>query len=170
MDKVKEIWEDLQRPSVTVLLRELRRQKIKVSEAAVRAMVNKQTSSQVFHPGPRSNGHIVAFAPHSVYQLDILGQSGRDPKRNDGYRFGLVCVDAYSRRVAGLPLRSKAPAETLPAFRRLCTSLGGEPKTLYTDEGGEFQGSFAAFLQERERFFTYREMCGTQMPWPWSTR
>jgi hypothetical protein len=40
MDKVRAIWEDLQRPSTDVLLKELRRLKIKVPEGAVRKLVS----------------------------------------------------------------------------------------------------------------------------------
>jgi hypothetical protein len=63
MDKVKAIWEELARPSTDVLLKELRRLKIKVPEGAVRKLVNSHASAQVFHPAPRSNGHIILFCP-----------------------------------------------------------------------------------------------------------
>jgi hypothetical protein len=42
----------------------------------------------------------------------------------------------------------KAPGETAGAFRRACTVLGGFPKTLYSDEGGEFAGAFDALARE----------------------
>jgi hypothetical protein len=64
MDRIKAIWEDLQRPSADVLLRELRRLKVPAPPGEVRAFVNRHASAQVFSPAPRSNGHIVAFAPH----------------------------------------------------------------------------------------------------------
>jgi hypothetical protein len=128
-------------------LKELRRLKIKVPEGAVRKLVNSHASAQVFHPAPRSNGHIISFAPHSLYQIDLLDQSGRDPSHNEGYRYGLLVVDVYSRRLAGVLLRSKTPAEAQGAFRRACTVLGGLPKTIQSDEGGEFAGSFDKFLK-----------------------
>jgi hypothetical protein len=124
--------------------------KIAVPPGAVRAFVNSHASAQVFHPAPRSNGHIISFAPHCVYQIDLLDQSGRNPAENEGYRYGLMVVDVYSRKLAGVLLRTKAPAETVGAFRRACTVLGGFPKTLYSDEGGEFSGAFDAFARAHD--------------------
>ena len=155
MEVVRKIWLDLLRPSADVLLRELRRQKIKVSEPAVRRFVNSHVSSQVLHPGPRSNGKIVAFHERSVFEADLLDQSARDPKMNEGYRYGLMVVDVYSRRVAGVLLKSKLPAETATAFQRACTVLGGFPKVLETDEGGEFH--FPKLLAEHGTVHVQRD-------------
>jgi hypothetical protein len=81
MDQVKAIWEDLQRPSADVLLRELRRLKIAVPPGAVRAFVNSHASAQVFHPAPRSNGHIISFAPHICVPDRFAGPERKESSR-----------------------------------------------------------------------------------------
>ena len=148
MDQVKTIWRDLGRPGAGVLLKELRRQKIRVPEPAVRRFVAGQASAQVLHAGLKSTGHIISFHPQSVYQCDLLDNSTRNPAVNQGYRFGLLVIDVYSRRVAGVLLKTKQPAEVASGFRRACLILGGFPKTLQTDDGPEYQGAFDKLLAE----------------------
>jgi hypothetical protein len=65
------------------------------------------------------------------------------------------------------PLKSKAPAETLQALHRAFTVLGGPPKVLETDEGGEFHGPVQGYLNEHG-VTHIQETHGTQTRWPWS--
>ena len=81
--------------------------------------------------------------------MDILDQTSRDAKVNDGYRYGLVAIDVWSRRVAGVPMRTKTPNEVIRAINEASNQIGGVPKLLATDVGGEFSGPLIAISRRR---------------------
>jgi hypothetical protein len=76
-----------------------------------------------------------------------LDQTSRDPTKNDGFQYGLVIVDVFTRRVFAWPLRHKVPEETISALKIATRRLGGKPHSIETDVGGEFGGAFDKFLE-----------------------
>uniref|UniRef100_A0A914I9T7 Integrase catalytic domain-containing protein n=1 Tax=Globodera rostochiensis TaxID=31243 RepID=A0A914I9T7_GLORO len=59
-------------------------------------------------------------------------------RKNSGNRYLLLAVDVLSRRMFGVPVKSKKPAEMKRAFEELFGQMPKLPETLYTDRGLEF--------------------------------
>ena len=143
---VLETWKRLGRPGSRILTTALHKKGIGISERVVAAILAQQTSTQAFGPAWKSEGKIVAPEKNSLWQCDILDQTSRNAKVNGGNRFALIVVDVWSRRVGAWPLQTKTPDEVVEALKEAGKTLGGVPKTLETDNGGEFGGSFGALL------------------------
>ena len=62
------------------------------------------------------------------------------------YRYGLVAVDIFTKRLAVAPLRGKTAAECAEGLDAVLDRLG-LPASVFTDQGGEFQGAFEARLR-----------------------
>lgn len=145
--QILETWRRLGRPGARLVQVALGREGVKTKEQEIRALLAKQTPQQVFAAPYRSLGKAVAPTRNAVWQVDVLDQSSRDAKANDGYRYALVAVDVWSRRVAGVPLRTKTPNEAIRALNEASKQLGGVPRTIATDVGGEFSGAFDGYLK-----------------------
>uniref|UniRef100_A0A183CGF5 Integrase catalytic domain-containing protein n=1 Tax=Globodera pallida TaxID=36090 RepID=A0A183CGF5_GLOPA len=59
-------------------------------------------------------------------------------RKNSGNRYLLLAVDVLSRRMFGVPVKSKKPADMKRAFEELFGQMPKLPDTLYTDRGLEF--------------------------------
>uniref|UniRef100_A0A183C7L2 Integrase catalytic domain-containing protein n=1 Tax=Globodera pallida TaxID=36090 RepID=A0A183C7L2_GLOPA len=59
-------------------------------------------------------------------------------RKNLGNRYLLLAVDVLSRRMFGVPVKSKKPADMKKAFEELFGQMPKLPETLYTDRGLEF--------------------------------
>uniref|UniRef100_A0A183BY71 Integrase catalytic domain-containing protein n=1 Tax=Globodera pallida TaxID=36090 RepID=A0A183BY71_GLOPA len=59
-------------------------------------------------------------------------------RKNSGNRYLLLAVDVLSRRMFGVPVKSKKPADMKKAFEELFRQMPKLPETLYTDRGLEF--------------------------------
>ena len=108
--------------------------------------MRSQSAAQVYAAVPKSDGHIVATSRNQRWQGDLIDQTSRNAKLNDGYQHALALVDVFTRRVFAWPLRQKIPEETVGALCLAIRALG-KPHELQTDNGGEFSGSFDKFLQ-----------------------
>ena len=111
------IWREWGRPGAGLLLEELRRRGVKVKPEEVQAFVRSQTAAQVYAAPPKSDSHIVATAKNQRWYADLLDQTSHDTNMNDGYQYGLVVADMFTRRIWAWPLRHKVPEDTAGAMR-----------------------------------------------------
>jgi hypothetical protein len=88
----------------------------------------------------------IVRGPGVQLQADLMDVSSH-AERNDGIKFLLTAVDAFSRRGWAVPLRDKSGREVSEALRQ--TFAGSGYKKLQTDKGTEFRNArVRAFLQE----------------------
>lgn len=103
---------------------------------------------------------MIAFAPGEQLQLDLADMSLLS-KYNNQYKFLLVVICVFSRRVDVLPLKTKTPSEVTRAFKDILTRDilwgphdakilrdGCETRLVYHDSGTEFKGDFQKFLKQ----------------------
>jgi hypothetical protein len=62
-------------------------------------------------------------------------------KLNDGYKFGLVCIDIFTKYAKIEPLKDRTSKATTDATLRIFEKMG-KPEVVYTDDGKEFLGEF----------------------------
>lgn len=91
------------------------------------------------------------------WQLDLMNTTPFGPEDNDNFKFLLIVIDVFSRRLAIVPLYDKSGREVAAATELLFMSTGKIPKTISTDSGAEFQsGDFRSLCRKYEirQFFT----------------
>ena len=84
-------------------------------------------------PRPR----VIVRGLDSMWDVDLMDMTSL-AKRNDGYRFVLVCLDVFSRYLWCVPLRTKTGKEVAEALRSVL-SEGRKPENIRTDKGTEFK-------------------------------
>lgn len=75
------------------------------------------------------------------WQLDLMNVISFHPESNDGFKYLLVIMDVFSRKLALVPLYDKSSKETADATELLFMTTGRIPKSIATDSGREFKGN-----------------------------
>lgn len=82
---------------------------------------------------------------NAVHQLDLLFLPN-----DKGFKYLLVCVDVYSRKVDCQPLRTKSSAAVLSAIQKIYSrNILDYPIRLEVDSGSEFRYPFSTFIKDK---------------------
>jgi transposase InsO family protein len=148
----------------------MRRRGVHILRGVAADFVRKQLASQVFHPPPRSTGKVTAAQPNSLWQADLMDFTTRDVALNQGFRFALVIVDVFTRRVSARPMQDKTARATIQAFEAIRGNgpRAPVPAVFDTDTGGEFDGPFNQQLH-RLGVIHCKKTPGIRMALQWST-
>lgn len=71
---------------------------------------------------------------NTQWQGDLMDLASLSTE-NDGYRYILLIIDAFSRFIRVRPLRTKSAKEVLDAFKSIVEEAGAVPYNLVTDRG-----------------------------------
>jgi transposase InsO family protein len=82
---------------------------------------------------------IVATAPYERMVIDLVDLNDY-VSENDGERYLMNCIDAFSQFVWSFTLKEKTCEGVLTCLLRIFEIFGGPPKILQSDNGGEFIG------------------------------
>ena len=101
----------------------------------------------------KATGHIVAFYPGDVDQIDIYDLSKYEPynrptKKKDGYRYIFAMVDVFSRFAIALPMVSKNIDDTTAAINLIIHNFG-VPSIIMSDNDSSFTGEKFQELLDR---------------------
>jgi transposase InsO family protein len=88
-------------------------------------------------------------APYPGYQIQVDLADFSRFKPPSVYRYALVAIDVFTKKIAAVPLRRKEASYTAEALDRVIAELG-IPTTIATDQGSEFKQQFAAKLRYYE--------------------
>ena len=111
-----------------------------ISVADVRSFLAKQEHRQVKRR--RKDNSWIPFGPREQFQIDLA-----DFGRESEYRYALLAIDPFTKKLAVVPIRDKTSISTASAVESVLSELD-VPNFVYTDDGGEFQGAFEAKLGE----------------------
>lgn len=105
----------------------------------------------------KQSGYYIPYKPRQEYQLDILyfiepnsslkqyqkydAIGTKKFKLNKGYKYGLVCIDIFTKYAQVRLLKKRTAKETLEATLDIFKVMG-KPESVYTDEGSEFKKEF----------------------------
>lgn len=78
--------------------------------------------------------------PNELWQADLNDMRGLS-QYNDGINYLLTVIDVFSKYLYVKPLRKKAGAEVVVAFKEIFKSASSPPRCLQTDKGTEFTGA-----------------------------
>ena len=145
---LRDIWNEAGRVGAAKLRDAARRQGVEVSVKEAQDFVKAQPAAQVFAAAPKSSGKVTSPELNHTWQADLVDYTAKDPTNNNGYRFALVVIDVFSRKVFTEPIKNKDPETVLAAYKTIVKKAGTNPKELSTDNGREFKGIFDEHLEE----------------------
>ena len=113
---------------------------IPVTTKLANEALKDSVARQVLAPPPRYQGHFAASRPGNQVQADLMDFNKNTSKSNEN-RYAVVAVDAFTRKAAIEPLKTKNSDAVRGAMRNILKDLDiDDPdKTLIrTDRGKEF--------------------------------
>ena len=149
MSEMKEVYESSGYPSAARLYALLKKKGETVTHKQVEEFVASQEVAQLHRPRltHKAEQHpITASDPQWDMQGDLIDMQ-KFYKDNDGYRWVLVLVDIFDRKMAAVALKNKEAATTLAGLQE-CFEKLGKPLKLTTDSGGEFAGVLDKYLKK----------------------
>ena len=112
--------------------------------------LNSQANYQITRPlVHKTMKPIATTAPSKVWSVDLLDMNdiiGHNSKN----RYIFVCVDVFSRMVWLERMTLKTSEQTASSLRDIIRRAGIQPDVITSDQGQEFQGSFAEFCKEHK--------------------
>ena len=95
-------------------------------------MLSRQKSRQT--QAYRGFNSYVATEPLQEVQIDIADFT-RSAEVNDGYRYGFVAVDIFTKISHAVPFKDKKPAESIRACNEVLDKIGAMKTLLHDNEG-----------------------------------
>ena len=114
----------------------------------IKTYLENESTKQLFTPQKKTKptGHITAFQPNEVWQMDIYDLS-RYATSNDGYIIVLACVDVFTRKAMISPLKEKSSIDVEKASAHIIKQ-SGLPRSTISDQDSAFLSSpFQKFLR-----------------------
>lgn len=84
---------------------------------------------------------------YSIFSIDLADLSAYSTE-NDGYKYILTCIDIFSRKTWGVPIKNKDAPTILAAFKKILKEAKHNPDSIYADDGPEWKGVFSKFLTD----------------------
>lgn len=125
--------------SVENLYQAAKKDKINVTRKQVRDFLSSVDSYTFLKPKRYKfkRNQVIATSPNSLHMADLADMQ-KLQKWNDGYRFLLIIVDAFSKRMWVVPVKKKNSQHMKAAFSEAYSDKKIWPRTLQTDHGTEF--------------------------------
>jgi hypothetical protein len=120
---------------------------IKATHLQVKEFIEKQVVSQVHKKIEKRKSkykHFLASFPNEIFQIDLLDYQ-KYAQQNRGFKWVLICIDVFTRKAYGKPVKNKTANLVKEAFK----SIGVLPAVIFHDEGNEFKGEFRKFIDEK---------------------
>jgi hypothetical protein len=106
---------------------------IKLSD--VQSVLNKQEVYQTTKPNIGRMGSFIPQRPLHEFQIDLIYLENKH--LNKGQKYGLVCVDCFTKFVGIELMKTKTATNTVEAMRKILIKMGS-PEMIYCDEESEF--------------------------------
>jgi hypothetical protein len=139
---IKKVYYDVESgfQSIAKTLKKAQEVLFSITREEVVAFLAKQEHKQA--KKRRKDNSYVAFGPREQFQVDLADFGLTGP-----YRYALLAIDIFTKKLVVVPIKGKTSAETAVAFEEVLKILD-VPNYVYSDEGGEFSGAFEAKLKE----------------------
>jgi hypothetical protein len=85
-----------------------------------------------------------------------LGDFQSLSSKNRSYRYLLVGVDTFSRRVFAAPVKSKTPKDVIEAFNQVFSDMPYLPQSIFSDRGLEFESKEIRTYFEEKGVLKYK--------------
>jgi len=99
--------------------------------------LEKQKSRQT-KPYKGYNSYVAPNALHEI-QFDIMDMTA-SASLNNGFRYGFVAIDVFSKYIWAVPIKDKKPQESIRAFNEVLEKIG-KPAQIMTDREGAWEST-----------------------------
>ena len=151
-ERIKKIFEELNRPSKARLATALKQRGIAYSTKDIEDVVSKSTEKQQQLPVYNyKEGKIAATSKNSRWMVDTINLTSRPSTakgQKESYKYIFCCIDVFTRKLMAKPSTSISPEAAARAFEEFTTEHG-IPKQLDSDSGAEYTSK--AFTDVLER-------------------
>ena len=139
MDELKKLYVDYGFPSTYKLFKIAQDNNLKISMKDIQEFINKERIRQLYFKEPtKSKGHIVAFSPNELWQMDLMDVS-KYAHQNKNYKWILLIIDVFTRFSYGIAIKNKTNDEVYKGLKEILKDK--KPKVIMTDNGKEFLGN-----------------------------
>jgi hypothetical protein len=123
---------------------------INITRNDIKEFLKKQPNYQMNKPiTHRVNKPIIAKAPNSIWCVDLIDLA-KYSGHNNFFKYVMLIVDTFSRKVWLEKMRTKGALQTAKALQNVCQKANIMPSVIMSDNGTEFKGEFAEFCKEHE--------------------
>jgi transposase InsO family protein len=92
---------------------------------------------------------VVVHLPNFQLVIDLI-DTQRYSKENAGYRYILIAIDAFSRKMYAIPLKNKTGTVLVGAMKHIFKQMVRIPRYIQSDDGTEFTNKeLQAFLRKK---------------------
>lgn len=150
MEDVKKIWEQNGFPSTNKLWSILQQRGLTkyYVKSEIAQYIAKQKVSQLHHrPSRPKYSHITTTAPGIMYCIDLLDMTAY-ARSNGGIKWLLLCIDIFTRAAVIVGAKNKTASTIAAALQDAFEQFELYPKVVLSDQGSEFKGATAKFLQK----------------------
>jgi hypothetical protein len=108
---------------------------LKLTQKQVKDWYDSIDATQVTKKRNSSYASFVASKPLEQFQIDLIYM--KESWHNRGYKYLFCAVDVFSKKAAMVPLKVRDKDTTTKAMQKVFNEIG-IPKTIYSDQGSEF--------------------------------
>ena len=148
---IKEVYEDKEQGfgSIKDTFKQAIKKDPSIKLDDVKKYLDKQSFRQTQFTYKKFNSYI-SPGPMFEFEMDLIDFTAK-AKENDGFRYGLVAIDNFTKFAWVVPMKDKKEPTVIEAFKEIIEKMGKTPKQMYSDEEGAFYGTkFVRFLNERK--------------------
>ena len=130
-DLIREVFDELNQPSLRQLKVVLRKRGIPFTDNAINNVVNNSGARQLYAPRVEYPGKIASTAPDTRWAADTV-HTVSQPGGN--FKYILVVQDTFTRELFAKPFETNTSQEVAERFQDI-VNAHGTPVELNTDEG-----------------------------------
>lgn len=148
MSELQTIFEKYHYPGTNKFREILKKLGVKVTTKDLNSFIQSQPINQVFNEKHKPTGHIVSFQYLDRVQMDIIDMS-TFYATNSHYKYILLFIDVFSRKLWGYALKHKNNENVLTALEKFVEM--NKPNVLISDNEAAFMSAKTqAFLKDQQ--------------------
>ena len=157
MERIREIFEELNFPGAERLKKALKNRGIPFTKEQVNELTKGESVRQVQQAALPLTGKVASHYENYEWQADLIDWTTASSNIK-GERFILVVQDVFSRKIWAEAMMTKQPAEVQRAFKRIIDRANVllPPNRLTTDAGGEF-ADVKKYMERNRRTYRVRK-------------
>ena len=106
----------------------------------------------------RSTAQVVTSGSNRQWQADLIEWAPMIARQNKGYKFLLIAIDVFSKKIYARPIKQKTGREVSEAFTDIFSRIKKIPRKIQTDHGKEFHNATVKYVLDKhgvKHFSTY---------------
>ena len=115
---------------------------------------NKTHSLHARARKPDKYRRIVSRYPGNILQMDLV-EMGKFSRKNNRYKYILMVIDTFSKKLYAEPIKRKTGNETVQAIKTIFSKMEDPPQTIIFDEGREFINRGVKLLLRQYNIHSY---------------